>query len=142
MRTSPVEEFLSRLDKVKRVGNGYWTACCPVHDDSHPSLSITEKSGTFVVHCHACHAGGVEIIESVGLTANDFYEKMDVPTYIKSLSRKWTANQICELGSESMSIVALLLERLMKKGLEDEEIDLLRLESQKLIILFGEVSHG
>ena len=140
--TTPIENFLSRLDKVKQIGKGEWLACCPAHDDKKPSMSVSEKNDTFAVYCHSCHAGGVTIMESVGLTANDFYEKVDIPTHIKPIKRKWSARQVCELGGESMSMVALLLERLITIGLEDDEIDTLRLEGQKLIILFGEVSHA
>ena len=39
-----IEEFLLKLEKVKKCGNGY-TACCPAHKDKNPSLSITEKDG-------------------------------------------------------------------------------------------------
>jgi len=45
------------LDKV-RVGPGRLTACCPVHEDSHPSFSMSEKAGRWVGYCHACGAGG------------------------------------------------------------------------------------
>ena len=37
------EEFVSRLEKVRKSGNG-WTALCPGHKDKKPSLSITEKA--------------------------------------------------------------------------------------------------
>jgi len=139
---TPIENFLSRLDKVKQVGNGEWVACCPAHDDKHPSMSVSEKGDTFVVKCHSQHCGGIAIMESVGLTASDFYEKTDLPIHIRATKRKWSPRQICELGGESISSVALLLERLMTIGLEDDEIDILRLEGQKLIILFNEVNHA
>jgi DNA primase len=35
---SPV---LDRLDKVRQLGTHKWTACCPVHDDSNPSMSVS-----------------------------------------------------------------------------------------------------
>jgi hypothetical protein len=139
---TPIENFLTRLDKVKQVGNGEWVACCPAHDDKHPSMSVSEKGDTFLVKCHSQHCGGIAIIESVGLTASDFYEKTDLPIHIRATKRKWSPRQICELGGESISSVALLLERLMTIGLEDDEIDILRLEGQKLIILFNEVNHA
>ncbi len=30
-----------------------WMAKCPAHPDNNPSLSITEKNGSVLVHCHA-----------------------------------------------------------------------------------------
>ncbi|MER3481310.1 MAG: hypothetical protein C4327_12775, partial [Meiothermus sp.] len=26
---------------------------CPAHDDRHPSLSLTERNGRLLLHCHA-----------------------------------------------------------------------------------------
>jgi hypothetical protein len=48
-------EALSRLRKVKRRGKQAY-ACCPAHEDHHPSLSIREADTPgigFVVTCHA-----------------------------------------------------------------------------------------
>jgi hypothetical protein len=36
----------------RKCGQG-WAARCPVHEDHHPSLSIHEKDGKVLVHCHA-----------------------------------------------------------------------------------------
>ena len=49
---SVIDAVLEKLDKVRRCGNG-WTARCPVHEDKNPSLSICERSGKLLVHCHA-----------------------------------------------------------------------------------------
>lgn len=44
-------EVLRRL-AAKRVGSS-WMALCPAHDDRSPSLSIAEKNGKVLLHCHA-----------------------------------------------------------------------------------------
>ena len=45
--------ILSRLEGVKKVGNG-WVALCPAHDDHNPSLSIGIGSdGWILMHCFA-----------------------------------------------------------------------------------------
>ena len=36
----------------RKSGNGY-KVHCPAHNDEHPSLSVTDKDGTTLVHCHA-----------------------------------------------------------------------------------------
>jgi hypothetical protein len=62
-------DVASRLSKAKRSGAG-WVACCPAHEDSTPSLSITNgESGRVVVHCHAgCSADSVlDAIEALGV---------------------------------------------------------------------------
>ena len=54
MTNSITAESIARgLDKARRRGAG-WTACCPAHDDSNPSLSITDAvGGRVLVRCHA-----------------------------------------------------------------------------------------
>lgn len=61
-----IEDILPHLEKVRRSGRGY-TACCPVHGDNSPSMSITEKDGKVLAHCHACGASGSDVVESLGL---------------------------------------------------------------------------
>ena len=42
---------LSTLPKFKAVGKNRYIACCPAHDDKHPSLSITDAKDKVLVHC-------------------------------------------------------------------------------------------
>ena len=42
---------LSSLPKFKAVGTNRYVACCPAHDDKHPSLSITDAEDKVLVHC-------------------------------------------------------------------------------------------
>jgi DNA primase len=46
------KEIARALPKWRTRGAGY-TACCPAHQDNDPSLSITERDGKPLVHCHA-----------------------------------------------------------------------------------------
>lgn len=64
------DEFITRLEGVKRSGEGY-EAKCPAHDDKHQSLSVTDgDNGAPVFHCHAgCTPRAV--VEAVGLTWRD-----------------------------------------------------------------------
>jgi len=47
-----LSEALSVLQDVKKVGSGY-LARCPAHDDSTPSLTVHERGGKLLLHCHA-----------------------------------------------------------------------------------------
>jgi putative DNA primase/helicase len=47
-----LEAVLARLNGVRRSASG-WQACCPAHEDQTPSLSINEREGKILVHCHA-----------------------------------------------------------------------------------------
>jgi hypothetical protein len=66
-----VNDFLSRLDKVKSTGNGRWIACCPSHKDKSPSLSVRcLDDQRILVHCFAgCDIDSV--LTSIGLELSD-----------------------------------------------------------------------
>lgn len=65
------EELISRLDGVERSGSG-WIARCPAHGDSNPSLSVSERGGKILLHCHAgCSAAAV--VEAMGLKMSDLF---------------------------------------------------------------------
>jgi len=68
----PVERVIKRLKGVRQSGGG-WIAKCPAHNDSDPSLSVSEgKGGCALVHCHA----GCEyekILHAIGLEPRDLF---------------------------------------------------------------------
>lgn len=69
-----LEDFLIRLDGVKPAGPGRYMACCPVHNDTNPSLSVTVKDvkGTekILLHCFAkCKTA--DILDKMGLGPQD-----------------------------------------------------------------------
>ena len=68
-----VEELLARVDLkgLRRSGTGY-LACCPAHEDRSPSLSISERDGRLLVHCHAgCNPQAV--VSALGLQMSDLF---------------------------------------------------------------------
>jgi hypothetical protein len=52
----------------RRCGLG-WIARCPAHEDRSPSLSITERDGTVLLHCHAgcAQQSVINALRSMGL---------------------------------------------------------------------------
>ena len=70
-----VEELLDKLEKVRPTGKDKWTACCPVHGDKHPSMSIAEKDGRVLCHCFSCGANGLDVVEALGLPKSVLFEK-------------------------------------------------------------------
>lgn len=69
----PIDQVLSRLDKVKANGAGKWLACCPAHNDKSPSLSIKEADdGKVLLHCWVgCTA--MDITAAIGLELKDLF---------------------------------------------------------------------
>jgi hypothetical protein len=70
-----LEQILDKLEKVRRTGKDRYTACCPVHGDKNPSMSLTEKDGRVLIHCFACNANGKEVVEALGLPISVLFEK-------------------------------------------------------------------
>ncbi len=70
----PIDRVLSHLHGVRQSGAGY-IARCPYHDDTEPSLAISEgKDGRVLLHCHAgCEFG--DILQAIGLEAKELFVK-------------------------------------------------------------------
>ena len=69
---TPLELVLSRLPKSFRSGTGF-SAHCPSHNDTKPSLSINEaEDGRVLMHCHAgCDLN--DILSKLELTTSDLF---------------------------------------------------------------------
>ena len=68
----PVDNLLSRLDRVRKAGRG-WTAKCPAHEDRTASLSVTAgDDGRVLVHCFAGCAVA-DVIGAMGLQVADLF---------------------------------------------------------------------
>ena len=51
-----------------------WQACCPSHEDTHPSLSITASGDKVLLKCHAtCGCTTEAIVTALGLTLRDLF---------------------------------------------------------------------
>ena len=65
-----VERVLAGLHGVRKNGAG-WTALCPAHDDTNPSLSIDAgDNGGVVIHCHA-GCSPEDVVSTLGLEMAD-----------------------------------------------------------------------
>jgi hypothetical protein len=70
--SAAVQKVLERLDGVREAGAG-WTALCPAHDDTRPSLSVNEgDDGRALVHCFAGCAAD-DVIKACGLNMADLF---------------------------------------------------------------------
>lgn len=69
----PIDKLLSRLQRVREVGPGKWTASSPTREDKHPSLAIRElPDGRVLVHDFGGDSAA-EIVASVGLSLADLF---------------------------------------------------------------------
>lgn len=80
-----LNDFLSKLNKIKKSGEGKYMALCPAHQDKDLSLSITSDKEKILVHCFAgCSTESV--LQSLGLNVTDLFfdHKMQKPKIVKT----------------------------------------------------------
>ena len=73
-----LEDILNHLDKVKKTPSGY-VACCPVHDDKNPSMSVTEKDGVVLMYCFSCGANGLDVANSLQISPSALFTDVMMP---------------------------------------------------------------
>lgn len=103
---TPIENILSRLEKVKQRQPGQWSACCPAHSDKGPSLSVRETpDGAVLLYCFAgCEVGAV--VAAMGLELHELFPPRDVPPGApKRTARLLTAGQALELLANEAALV-------------------------------------
>src|SRR5438105_298728 len=75
---NPLQTVLSRVLDAREVAGG-WQARCPAHDDTTPSLSITEgKDGRVLLHCHA-GCGTDDVVRALSLELRDLFTDRQLP---------------------------------------------------------------
>jgi len=107
---TPIENTLSRLEKVRQRQPGQWSARCPAHADKGPSLSVRETpEGSVLLHCFAgCEVA--EIVAAMGFELNDLFPPRDKPTSApKRIAKLLTAGQALELLAQESLFAAVAI---------------------------------
>ncbi len=73
-----LQELLSHLEGVKKIGGNEYAALCPSHNDTKPSLHVTSNDTGIAMHCK-CGCSIRDITEALGLTVHDLYFKEQEP---------------------------------------------------------------
>src|SRR5262245_32415170 len=68
--TSLAPHVLLLLRGVRKTANG-WDACCPAHDDQHPSLGVAVRDGKVLLHCRSHGCTAKQIAAALGLSLAD-----------------------------------------------------------------------
>lgn len=100
--------LLSRLDGVRQTSPGRWVACCPAHDDRHPSMTIRElDDGRVLMHCFAgCDVG--EILGAVGLGFDALFPERPLGHRVSRERRPFNPSDILQCVAGEALIVALV----------------------------------
>lgn len=69
------------LPDLAHGGNGFAWACCPFHDDHHPSFCVNVESGWYRCMSSSCGATGSNIVGFVGALLG--YEYSEARDYLE-----------------------------------------------------------
>ena len=117
--------LLSRLDSVRRTGQGRWICACPGHDDKHPSLSIRElDDGRILLHDFAgCEVG--EVLGAIGLDFDALFPERPIEG-AKRERRPFNAHDVLDALAFEATIVAIAAGD-MAQGKPMTDVDRVRL---------------
>lgn len=127
-----VDQFLSRLENVKRTGPGRWIAGCSGHDDQRASLSVRElEDGRVLVHCFAgCSVQ--EVVAAVGLEMSDLFPERELQ-HGKPERRPIPAADILRcIAFEALIVSVAALDIAAGKSLPEVDLARLRVAAQRL----------
>jgi len=105
---APIDNILSRLEKVHQRQPGQWSARCPAHADKGPSLSVRElPDGNVLLYCFA-GCGAAAVVAALGMELTDLFPPREKtgrgPT---RYPRLLTAGQALELLEKEALLVAV-----------------------------------
>ena len=103
-----VTKLLDRLHKVKANGPNKWLACCPAHEDKHPSLAIrVTEDGRVLIHCFT-GCGAAEVISAAGLEFGDLFpERADTEHFKPRIPQPFTAADALRCLASESGVIAI-----------------------------------
>lgn len=128
-----ISNLLSKLDKVKQTGPDRWIACCPAHDDNHPSLSIREiEDGTVLIKCWA-GCGATDVISALGIEFSDLFPNNTGYKNSKRERQPFNPKDILRIISFEAIVVTIVASDLIEgKPLSIEDLQRLKEASKRL----------
>jgi hypothetical protein len=107
---SAAAKVLDRLQRVRATSTNTWLASCPTgahkHGDRSRGLSVRATDDRVLIFCHA-GCGAIDVVEALGLTLADLYDRPAEHRRNASHSRI-PARDLLEIISEETSVVVIL----------------------------------
>lgn len=129
-----IDVLLSRLQKVRRISDGRYQACCPAHNDKSPSMAINTQGDIILFHCFAGCAPD-EILQAVDLKWTDLYPDEWDAAYHKACAQKIPLEPVEQRRVEEN--VLLIVQNKLEAGEELSAEDQARAE-----IALERITHG
>jgi hypothetical protein len=133
------DALLSRLDRVRRVGDGRWLARCPAHEDRSPSLSIRElDDGRVLLH----DFGGCSfdaVVGALGIAMSELFPSRMVGDYTRRERKPWSDRQLLEIIDRETMVVFIAACDVTLEGrqLSDADMSRLRKARERITAIMG-----
>ena len=110
----------SGLQKVRWHGDYKFIACCPAHDDKHPSLSVTDSNGKILLKCFSgCSQEQViGALRDLGLWHAASRDKIDLRRRSELKEATRHHQQILALGVNQVGALSELDRAQVKKSIQ------------------------
>lgn len=128
-----IDDFLSRLNRVRQLSDGQYKASCPTaahtHGDRSAGLSIkAADDGTILVFCHAgCHAQ--LICQALGMTLTDLFPRPErAPGAVTTRNPRYLTREIATVLAYDAATASLAIDY-VKNGREFSPEDIKHMEA-------------
>lgn len=116
-----VDALLHLLKGVRQTRPNEWMACCPAHDDSSPSLHVTDcPDGRLLIHCFAgCSSG--EVLNALGLEFRDLMPEA-AGERLGPVRRPFDFKRVREHISREVAVVLVIAEDIASGTVVTEDL--------------------
>lgn len=127
-----VDFLLARCAKVRNTGTGTWVACCPAHDDKHPSMAVRElDDGRVLVHCFA-GCSTEQILGALGLSFDALFPDSVKGDGTLPMHRPFPAADVLASLSNELDIIWIIAGDMQRKReISDADMDRLNLARRR-----------
>ena len=112
-----------------------WAACCPAHDDTHPSLGIKlTDEGKILLHCFSDECAIDDIVSAIGMDLSDLFPPKDnQPKYEQSRRTYFDPGTVLKCLAYESAVLALAAQDIVNKmPLTQEDADRIELASNRI----------
>lgn len=103
------DALLSRLEGVRRTGEGRWRARCPVHGSKSGTLAIREETdGRILLHCHAL-CPPADILTKLGLDWQDLFPERLTDERIAPVRKPWRVGDVVRALKFELTVGMVIL---------------------------------
>jgi hypothetical protein len=128
---SNLDKLLSRLDKVKRIGDGRYKAICPAHDDHTPSLAIKVDGDRLLIRCLA-ECENIDVLGAIGMDFSDLMPER-VEGNFKKIKKPFYAIDLLNIIKFEVTLVYIYASDITKGlALTSADIDRLLLATSRI----------